>query len=338
MKKTLIAFVAILLTSSIVTAQQDLFTSMKNMGSEVKYKEFDLTGSDADGYTFTSASEYFTIKVDENRFGRASGFTTYHEDGTKSVDWGTWKKPDHYTHPMYLSDPASTSPHKDFIVMADSVVYQLRKLSEDGSTFDIKRIWIPIFEKEEKAEETTSEEPKKKMTMKEKLATAKAKVTNYAAGGAYGEFFVRQKTVKHVEVVTNYIAAMKKVQVNNPITGEAQEELDGLEADKVAEAADIEATNNAYWASEEGQRQLAQRNQADVTIFNDTQSDFLFCHGSGVSVFLEPGKSYKLSCSGGSITKGTKISNNNTNLKDTGEVLLERDGTSCGKLVKASTL
>ena len=88
----------------------------------------------------------------------------------------------------------------------------------------------------------------------------------------------------------------------------------------------------------EGQKKKAQWAQSPVYIYNDTNVEFLMCHGQGVSTFLKPGEKKEFSCSGGGkVYKGTKRPNNNTQLDKTDQLLLDLNGQNCGKTYNASS-
>ena len=101
----------------------------------------------------------------------------------------------------------------------------------------------------------------------------------------------------------------------------------------------IDSINGRYWNSAEGKRKKAEWAQAPVVIYNDTQSDYLMCHGQGVSTFLRPGQKMEFSCSGsGKVYKGERIPNNTTNLKRTNVLIIEFNGQNCGRTINVSSL
>jgi len=101
----------------------------------------------------------------------------------------------------------------------------------------------------------------------------------------------------------------------------------------------IDSINGKYWNSAEGKKKRAEWAQAKITIYNNTQSEYLMCHGQGVSTFLKPGQKMEFSCSGsGKVFKGERIPNNNTNLKRTNILIIEFNGTNCGATLNVSNL
>lgn len=344
MKKQLVVLSSFLLFVVGTFAQKDLFTALEEF-PDTEFRMYKLNGSDAEGYfmqrQYDDNTVLFKPVIVKNRFGRNAGFElayTNKNDNTKDYS-ERYEGLDHYTNPAvtYPGLYKSKSETDYGYLMIDSVIYRVEGLDAmDPSKIDIHYVWIPVLPKGEASEQSKDDSgEKKKMSLKEKAAALKAKAAAFAAGDP---FIARQNKKKHGEVIVNYINAMREIQKANPYSSEVKKELEGLAADRVAYDEDVQATNNAYWTSEEGQRKLAEMNKEDITIYNDTQVEFLFCYGSGVSVFLEPGKSHKVSCTGGTITRGTRIPNNNSNLKDTGEVILKRDGSGCGKMLNASGL
>lgn len=147
------------------------------------------------------------------------------------------------------------------------------------------------------------------------------------------------KSRDHKAAINAYLTEMKGIQEtatanftaaeSNGVTMRAQAKVD--------KAAGISAKNNAYWASEEGQRVLAKSREPEVTLVNDTPSVLLINYGSGISDELEPGEKKTFSCSGGNVHRGTRRANNTNQWDDSDNVLLKGNGKNCGAVINAST-
>mgnify|MGYP000917416446 CR=1 FL=1 len=101
----------------------------------------------------------------------------------------------------------------------------------------------------------------------------------------------------------------------------------------------IDSVNGKYWNSAAGQKKKAEWAKSPVYIYNDTNTEFLMCHGQGVSTLLKPGEKKEFTCAGGGrVYKGKRRAGNNTTQWDsTGQLLLDLNGTNCGVTYNAST-
>ncbi|MCA0430272.1 MAG: hypothetical protein LCH32_07190 [Bacteroidetes bacterium] len=145
---------------------------------------------------------------------------------------------------------------------------------------------------------------------------------------------------KHKEALKKYFdEAFKKQEEVLPGWKEKNKALvDKKQAGKDRYKFCVDSINGRYWGSAEGQKKKAQWAQSPVYIYNDTNVEFLMCHGQGVSTFLKPGEKKEFSCSGGGkVYKGTKRPNNNTQLDKTDQLLLDLNGQNCGKTYNASS-
>jgi len=99
----------------------------------------------------------------------------------------------------------------------------------------------------------------------------------------------------------------------------------------------IDSVNGKYWSSAAGQKKKAEWAKSPVYIYNDTNTEFLMCHGQGVSTFLKPGEKKEFSCvGGGKVYRGKRRPNNTTQLDSTGQLLLDLSGNNCGTTYNAS--
>lgn len=101
----------------------------------------------------------------------------------------------------------------------------------------------------------------------------------------------------------------------------------------------IDSVNGKYWSSAAGQKKKAEWAKSPVYIYNDTNTEFLMCHGQGVSTLLKPGEKKEFSCAGGGrVYRGKRRPGNNTTQWDsTGQLLLDLNGSNCGLTYNASS-
>lgn len=147
----------------------------------------------------------------------------------------------------------------------------------------------------------------------------------------------------HVATLQNYLNDAFKKQGEMLATAEGklknEEYLKNLELAEKRWDIVRDSINGKYWNSAEGQAKQAEWSKADVVLKNDTQSTLYLCYGSGAYYELKPGQAYKFSCSGGGkVYRGTLRPNNSTQYDQTDNVLIDRNGTNCGKTINASSV
>jgi hypothetical protein len=129
------------------------------------------------------------------------------------------------------------------------------------------------------------------------------------------------ESANHVETLQKYLDEAFKKQAETLVTTDGKKKSEDYEnvllAGKKRWDFVVDSINGGYWNSPEGKKKRAEMDQAKIILVNDTPSEFLFCHGQGVSTFLKPGAKYTFSCKSGKIYKGERIPNNSTNLKST---------------------
>ena len=287
-----------------VKAQIDMITSLKSMEGVV-YTEY-WNVEPAEGKTVISEKRYVAIvSTVKNRFGKIVGFdaTDKEKPTEKRIRYDyMYNSFDHYTHPSY-----STASANHAQVIINGCIFVLEHF-ESTTQFDIDIIWIPTVPKDKAADPVFK-----------------------------GSKISEMKSQDLKKVVMDYFVAMKKIQDANPYNATIQEEANTMKFIVDSTRLTYDQVNAAYWNSPEGQAKLNQLRKPKVTLVNDTQSDVLMCYGQGVSTTLKPGEKKEFSCDNGKIFKG-KVRANSDQLDSTGEVLLDLDGTNCGREIKASTL
>jgi hypothetical protein len=303
MKKIMLA-VLLGLSCVEMTAQIDMITSLKSMEGVV-YTEY-WNVEPADGKTVISEKRYVAVvSAVKNRFGQVVGFdaTDKEKPTEKRIRYDyMYNSFDHYTHPSY-----STASANHAYVIINGCIFTLEHFVST-TQFDIDIIWIPAVPKDKAADPVFK-----------------------------GSKMSEMKGQDLKKVVLDYFVAMKKIQDANPYNESMQEQVNTMKFIKDSTQLTYDNTNAAYWNSPEGQAKLNQLRKPKVTLVNDTQSDVLMCYGQGVSTTLKPGEKKEFSCDNGKIFKG-KVRANSDQLDSTGEILLDLNGTNCGREVKASTL
>lgn len=144
----------------------------------------------------------------------------------------------------------------------------------------------------------------------------------------------------HKEALQKYLdEAFKKQSELLPAWQTANKaKIDQTKAAKERYQFTIDSVNGRYWSSAAGQKKKAEWAKAPVYIFNDTNTEFLMCHGQGVSTFLKPGEKKEFSCAGGGrVYRGTRRPNNSVQLDRTDQLLLDLNGNNCGVTYNASS-
>lgn len=303
MKKIMLA--ALLgLSFTSVNAQIDMITSLKAMEG-VTYTEYWNTVP-AEGKTEISEKRYVaTVSAVKNRFGQIVGFDAIDKEKPteKRIRYDyMYNSFDHYTHPSYLTAAASHA-----YVIINGCIIKLEHF-ESTTQFDLNGIWIPSVPKDKAADPVFK-----------------------------GSKMSEMKGQDLKKLVLDYFVNMKKIQDANPYNETMQEQANTMKFIKDSTQLTYDNANSEYWNSPEGQAKLNQLRKPKVTLVNDTQSDVLMCYGQGVSTVLKPGEKKEFSCDNGKIFKG-KLRANSDQLDSTGEVLLDLNGTNCGREIKASTL
>ncbi|HTF04259.1 MAG TPA: hypothetical protein VK826_09535 [Bacteroidia bacterium] len=286
-------------------AQIDMITSLKAMDGVVYTEYWNVVPVEGGKNTISEKRYVATVSPVKNRFGHIVGFDALSKENPaeKNIDYNyMYNIFDHYTHPSYSTGSAS---HAQVII--NGCIFDLEHF-ESTTQFDIDKIWIPSVPKDKAADPVFK-----------------------------GAKMSDMKSVDLMKLIKDYFVEMKKIQDANPYNAAMQEEANTMKFIVDSTQLTYDNANAAYWNSPEGQAKLNQLRKPKVTLVNDTQTDVLMCYGQGVSTVLKPGEKKEFSCDNGKIFKG-KLRANSDQLDSTGEVLLDLDGTGCGREIKASTL
>jgi len=265
MKKTLLFL--FLSTFSMSFGQTDLFTALQSFGADTEYKVYRMTKY-GDEYELDSWDEKIKFEIINNKFNKPAGLRGVYAKSGKIVvhDNLEYKVVDHYSKPAYLRERIN---FKETHLVVDSIVYMLWNLEEDGSSFSIKRIYLPQLNASKKEEG-------KKLSMKEKMAAAK---NSLKGAKAEMDYLAAIKKMDHVQKIKDYIAAMKASQP--PYTAQEKKEMAEIAEDWKNFNEEGQKKNAEYWASEEGQRKLKEWNKdkgndgsnSTCTIINDLSAE-----------------------------------------------------------------
>ncbi|MCC6369609.1 MAG: hypothetical protein IT236_01250 [Bacteroidia bacterium] len=162
------------------------------------------------------------------------------------------------------------------------------------------------------------------------------KLTKKAFGAAK-----EMEKANHKETLQKYLdeAFKKQSELLPAWKANNQAKIDKQKAAKDRYRFTIDSVNGKYWNSEQGKKKLAEMRKSPVYIYNDTNTEFLMCHGQGVSTLLKPGEKKEFSCAGGGrVYRGKRRPGNNTTQWDsTGQLLLDLNGNNCGMTYNASS-
>lgn len=337
MKSTNLILAFTLLISTLnLFAQKDLHSQLMEIGEGQVYKAYWGISKTDGKYSGEAFSTKYKIKFEQDIVGNLSAFKGIKEEGTdeKTNSGFGWLKPNHYTKPsMYWSDR-----HAMGYVFIDGLIYCLEDVKDplNVTDFTIDEIWVPVLAPGTKGEEETkSEEPKKKVSMKEKMANLKKSLAE-ASGGTPKEIADKDHEAIIKKYLNDMVAIQKEATAN--FTDKNKSDIDAVEKGDEAYAAEVKKKNAEFWNSEHGQKVLGEMQQEDITIYNDLGFEALLRYGSNISVFLEPGESLKVSCSHSHVKKGERIPNNSTQLNATSQTILRTEGKNCGTTYNLSTL
>lgn len=162
------------------------------------------------------------------------------------------------------------------------------------------------------------------------------KLTKKAFGAAK-----EMENAKHKETLQKYLdeAFKKQAELLPAWQANNKAKIEKTQAAKDRYKFTVDSVNGKYWSSAEGQKKKAEWAKSPVYIYNDTNTEFLMCHGQGVSTLLKPGEKKEFSCAGGGkVYRGKRRAGNNTTQWDsTGQLLLDLNGNNCGVTYKASS-
>lgn len=308
MKKIFITL-SIIIASAIVNKANaqavDQFTALESIGEGSIFRSYwGITTEN--GSTTGQASDNYELKFEKDVPTRGDAFLMVAPGtDTKKINSSFgFLEANHLTKPSFFYDNNTVA-----YIYINGLLYKLIKVKDPNNvtSFEIDDLY-------------TLMKPVKGTDLSGKLAMKE------------------MKTRDHKAVILQYLADMKVIQetATSNYTDDEKNKLVMREQAKADKAAGIQAKNAAYWNSEEGQRVLAKSKQAEVTLVNDTQGSVYLCYGQGASYDLKPGQKKTFACSGGKVYRGTLRPNNSSQYDATNNVLLDLNGSDCGRTVNAS--
>lgn len=330
-RKLLLVFT---LLTTLATAQVNQYEALKEIPDGTLMKGYHSIEKGEDGkYTGSSLSAKQRLEHHNSIYGKL--YTLKVVDETKEREAYDFRGPatNHYTEPSIIG---GSEGYGFGYVILNNVIYYLKDIEnwQNPTSFKIDEIYI-LPEKKEASEG----EEKKKLTMKERIAAAKA-----AMAASYPEELTE---IDHKKVLKEYFTAMAKKQSTASLTAEEKTELAAIEKAEEDRVAKINERNSEFWNGEEGQAirdrdaHFAKVEAEGAVLVNDLGTTLWICYGSGVSDDLEPGEKKIFRCDGdivGTVYKGTHtegVSGADYNMAT--DAMFEV-ADYCGKTVNASTV
>ncbi|GAB5416560.1 MAG: hypothetical protein Crog4KO_34020 [Crocinitomicaceae bacterium] len=317
MKKAIVAIFALFTFTAM--AQQNQLDALKEIGNGTVMKGYRQVKKDGDKYTAVAMDSKYKIEFVNNMHGKLSTFRLIDEESGKvKINSGfDFIDPNHYTAPSLFC----TGSGRGYVYL-DGLLYCLNNLDspQDVEGFKVESIYIAKAKKDSE----------KKLTMKERVAAAKA------AMSLPTEITDRD----HKSLIEAYLKSMLPVQESATANLSQQEndEIAKILQAQLDKEAGIAERNEEFWQSDLGQRKLEEMQRAEIILVNDTGSDVGIYYGSGASKVLKPGDEHGVRCSEmiGSVYHG--LTRSGTSQLDQGELLYQSDGTNCGARINISSL
>lgn len=283
---------AFILVSFIANSQESQLNHLNSVSEELTHERYRTNLSDGT-LKGSKSTTIYQIELEKNIHNKVKAFS-FVTEGTSNKDVNAgfgWLEPNHYTHPSVFY----SYRHKMGYLFLNNIYYGL-KISdiENPENFKIEVIYVP------KQKAVKSEEGQK-LTLKEKMAAAKQKLKDEIAASE-GGLPASINQINHQETITAYLLAMKKIQANATanFSPEIKEEIAAIEQNEKDKTQKVKDVNNAYWASEEGQRVLAERRKnsgktSSYTIVN-AKNIAVRIGGNGWTENLNPGDKKTIFC------------------------------------------
>lgn len=310
--KTVTHFALLILlsfSSSLLNAQStDQFTALNAIGEGSVFKCFWGIATSNGATTGEAYSTQYELKWERGvpHRGDAIRMCEAGTDKDKINSGFGWLEGNHHTKPSAFSGQGHTYAY------VNGLLYYLKNVADARSitSFQIEQIYV-LMKPTQVTTDLNGKTALKEMKSRDHEATLK-------------QYFSEMKTIQD-EATANFTD-----QIKDEIAMRAQAKID--------RANGIQAKNAEYWNSKEGQRKLAEMRKEDITLVNDTQSNLYLCYGSGAYKALKPGEKATFTCNGGKVYRGTLRANNVSQYDRTDNVLIEGDGSGCGRTVNASTV
>jgi len=288
MKNVIIS--AFILISGLCTAQENQLIHLENVNEQLrltKWRTYTKDGKLKGSLQKTPCK----LKVYSNAIKQKTSFVYIFEakDATDDAKGFPGTVKNHHTAPSFFYNDAAEIAN----LYLDGYYYQLEiKDPSQPEKFEIEAIYVP----------KPLRDPNKKMTVKEKLAAAKAELKNMPM--QEGDLPKNLAAVDHNKIISDYFMAMKPIQekATASFTATEKEEIAKLKQVELDRNQKIKDVNNAYWASEEGQRKLKEMRgdkgkPSKYTVVNTT-STAVRIGGNGWSKSLNPGDKHEVNCNG----------------------------------------
>lgn len=335
-------FLAIALLAAVNTsAQQSFFETLNAHGVDAKYEVYgDLYKNDK-GEPAAQTMTGYKNSVERHTFqGLSSGITV-----TKELDNGKTMLENNFNGIQvsaikYVGFPNTSILHHTGYnrgyVAFDNYIFLLHGISKDKTDFSEIRS-IMILDGSASAAPATKKEKKAKFLKQLKAAALNQQPTGEGSSPAYTQLMEKDPE----KLVRDYLKKMKAKQASYSLTAQDKKNLDILYNGAKADDAYAKKKNDEYWASEEGQAVLRNRQLADgsakannVTLRNNSSSAvFVGTNGSNNrGTEIGPGKSATWSCNQDAyIQQVTKVSNTRSFKSTTNRVYSANSG--CGKTI-----
>jgi hypothetical protein len=251
MKHIILIFMA--LVASNAFAQKSLFETLEAHGEDAVYTTYYNFSRDGDKekgfYTGGSMGEKVHLKIFRTPSGVPMGIHVRRVSDDYRVDHATTEyddtKMDYY--PLVST---ITKPRESFLAI-DNMAFFLRYFNnEDGSFQEINTIYVL-----DEPEKTEPKKKEKKGGFFKKIKAAAVK--NYTKESKTDN---NQKAIMAInldEKITNHWKALKDLQKNYTKTPQDEKEFADIIEFIVEKYKKIDAKNDAYWKSPEGQKTLA---------------------------------------------------------------------------------
>lgn len=315
MKKGIIAIFTLI--SMSISAQQNQLDALRDFGEGSEFKAYYAIKKAGDKYTAAALDSKYKLEFINNMHDKLSTFQlVYADDGKVVINSGFgWIFPNHYTKPsLFVADNGTA------YLALEGVLYSLKglKSAEKTDDFTIEKIYIS----------TAKKEAAKKMSMKEKLAALKA--------GASLPSEISDRD--HHAIIKDYLASMLPIQkeATTKFTADEKAEIAAINKSDANHDAEVTKKNAEFWNSEQGQKKLAEMNEAPTILRNDTGSEIWVCIGSA-SIKMAPGDTEEFAYSvGGTVYLGTAINNSQAKCEMSDVMFKVKDHS--GKILNASAV
>ena len=292
------------------SAQQDQKSALAAIGNGSLFKGYwgiSMAGGKTSGQ---ARSTQYELKLENNIPDRDYDFVLNNQGSTSAkINSGFgYLEPNHHTK----ASAFGIQNKKNAYVYLNGILYFLKNVSDPANieTIEIEEMYVLM---------------------------KTANDTDHLSGK---DALKEMKSRDHVAVLKSYLSDMKAIQetATSNFTDKEKDEIAIIAQAKADKKAGIQAKNAAYWNSEEGQRVLARSRQPEITLVNDTESVLLLCYGQGVSSELKTGQKKTFSCTGTKVYRGTRRPGNSSQWDPTDNVLVERNGSNCDAVIRASTV